>query len=148
MCIRDRFLRCTQIYLEIQHDLQPIIRTTQLYAVVNYDPPQQSVTLNDPTSLEINHSRRIQRFYFSSGDYEVSDFGRAGKTLVLRGTETTDAQSKMQTLKTMTHYGKYITLSGLPDSNLDGNYYITDFRWEKREGYVNIVDWELTLEEA
>ena len=43
---------------------------------------------------------------------------------------------------------KGISISGLPDSNLDGNYYITDFNWEKREGYTDIVDWNLTLEEA
>ena len=66
----------------------------------------------------------------------------------LTGTETTNAETKMNTLKTMTHYGKYVTVSGLPDSNLDGNYYITDFNWEKREGYTDIVDWNLTLEEA
>lgn len=94
------------------------------------------------------HSRRIKRFLFGSGDYEVSDFGRAGKTLVLRGIETTDATSKMQTIKTMAHYGKYITVTGLPDANLDGDYYITSFNWEKREGYTDRVDWSLTLEEA
>jgi len=141
--------KCTQVYAVVTYgDTRPKVCVTQIYSVVNYIPPQSSVTLNDPENIEITHSRRIKRFLFGSGDYEVSDFGRSGKTLALRGVETTDATSKMQTIKTMTHYGKYVTITGLPDSNLDGDYYITSFNWEKKEGYTDRINWSLTLEEA
>jgi len=141
--------RITQTYVVVSYMVNdsPEIRITQLYAVVNYTPPQSTVTLNNPTTLDVTHSRKIQRHTFPSGDYEVDDYGRANKTLTLSGIETSNAYSKMQTLKNMTHYGDKVTLSGLPDSNLNTDYHIKNFTYRQEPGQMNIYHWNLVLEE-
>ena len=143
--------RCTQVYVAVNYteDVHPEIRTTQTYAVVNYTPAQNTVTLNLPDSLSIGHSRSIQRFLFPSGDYEILDVGRSGKTFTISGVETTNADTKMQTLKTMCHYGSVVTITGMPDDNLNTDYLIVDFSFEDISfGSERKYRWTLTLEEA
>ena len=137
----------TQLYVEVEYDAGMEIRTTQEYVVVNYNPPQSTVTLSSPTNLNITHSRKIRRHTFPSGDYEVDDYGRASKTLTISGIETNNAYNKMQTLKTMTHYGDKVSISGFPDSNLDTDYHIRSFTYQQQPGQTNVYHWNLVLEE-
>ena len=141
---------CTQIYAVVDYlaFVNPQIRTTQIYAVVNYTPATSTVSLSIPENLSVSHNRNINRTNFPDGDYVVSDCGRSGKTLVITGQEPTSASTKMEKLKTMTHYGKYVTVAGLPDSNLNTDYMIVNFSFNQESGEVNRYHWNLELEEV
>jgi len=141
---------CTQIYGVVNYDaiINPQIRTTQCYAVVNYTPATSTVTLSTPETLGVSHARNVQRIVFPDGDYRVGDYGRSGKTITLTGQETSTASAKMNSLKTMCHYGKYVTIDGLPDSNLNTDYMITGFSFNQEPGELNRYHWSLDLEEV
>ena len=137
-------------YMTVYYDkvaYNPEIRTTQCYAVVNYDPPVSTVTLTMPKSLRLDHSRQIKRHNFPSGNYQVDDYGRGGKTLTITGWENSSATAKMQSLKDMCHYGDKITIADLPDSNLNRDYHIIDYSFQQGGGEVDMYEWSLTLEE-
>ena len=138
-----------QMYFTVYYteNFTPEIRTTQSYAKVNYIPSPTTVTLTMPESLQVSHSRQISRYTFPSGQYEVDDYGRSGKTLTLSSTETSTTTATMQDLKDMCHYGAAITVAGLPDSNLNRDYHIVDFGFQQQGGEVDIYKWNLTLEE-
>jgi hypothetical protein len=143
--------KCTQVYAVVYYTPTSTtvnMKCTQCYAVVNYTPTASTVSLNNPDSVTVGHSRKIKRHLFADGKYEVLDIGRAKKTLVLTGKEWETSDTKMNTLKTMTHYGKYVTLSGLDDTNLNTDYYIVDFNFTRKAGEPIIYNWSLTLEEA
>jgi len=143
--------RCTQLWVTVNYlkDDSPEIRTTQTYAVVNYTPSSTTVTLRTPESLSVGHSRNVQRFQFPSGGYEIEDVGRGEKALSITGFEYSSADDKMQDLKDMCHYGSVVTIAGLPDTNLDGDYLIHDFNFED-ESYGDVLKyrWHLNLEES
>lgn len=137
-------LKATVYYTE---DFTPEIRTTQSYARVNYVPTPTTVTLTMPESLQVSHSRQVNRHRFFTGNYEVDDYGRAGKTLSINGTEISSATANMQSLKDICHYGASVTISDLPDSNLNTDYHIVDFNFQQQGGEVDIYRWSLSLEE-
>lgn len=122
-------------------------RTTQCYALVNHTPSATTVTLNQPSSLQVSHSRKIDRHTFHTGDYEVDDYGRAGKTLSLNGQETSTASATMQSLKDMIHHGAVVTVAGLDDTNLNTDYHIADFSFSQEAGMQERYYWSLVLEE-
>ena len=139
---------CSQAYAVVTYSIGIEMRTTQLYAVVNYTPTADTVTLNQPETLNVSHSRNVGRTTFSSGDYEVDDYGRSGKTLSVSGQETTDADDDMQALKDIVHYASAVTVAGLDDSNLNGDYHIMDFSFSAEAGMTqNRYRWNLVLEE-
>ena len=140
----------TQTYLVVNYNnsnINPEIRTTQCYAIVNYTPNPSIVTLTIPQTYEVSHSRNIERYIFNDGDYRVFDYGRSNKTFTINGTEDTNAFTKMDTLKTMTHYGSKVSVTGLNDNNINTEYMIKDFRYDMDEGTPSVYRWSLTLEE-
>jgi hypothetical protein len=125
------------------------VQVSQLYTLVNYTPSANSVTLNNPQSISCRHKRNIKRVTFPSGNYKVYDYGRNSKTLEINGVEYSSADTKMNTLKTMCHYGAKVTLSGLDDTNLNTDYMITDFEFNEPAGHVNrYYEYRLSLEEV
>jgi hypothetical protein len=96
----------------------------------------------------MNHSRNTSRFTFPDGDYAVEDMSRAGKSLSLSGWSTVSYYEKMQSIADMAHYSSSVSLSGLPDSNLDGDYYIRSFSFNQEGGQPHLYTWRLDLEEA
>ena len=142
-------LYCNDIDIVVNYDsnISPTIRTTQCYAVVNYEPPASTVTLNTPMTLSASHSRKIGRVTFPDGSYEVDDYGRAGKSLKITGHETSSATANMQKLKDMCHYGEKVTIAGLPDSNHNTDYMIRNFSYKQAGGMVDRYIWSLDLEE-
>jgi len=149
-CEIDTDCRGTQCYAVVNYDIsvQPEIQTSQCYAVVNYTPAANTVTLNDPQELSVSHSRKLGRFTFSDGDYEVADFGRSTKTLTMSGFEYASADDDMQDVKDMTHYPAVVAVTNLDDTNLNTNYWIRDFNFTRMGGEPTIYHWVLVLEEA
>jgi len=146
-------IEVTQIYLMVFYD-QPtappgiLIDTcsTQLYAIVNYNPSVSTVTLPLPDSIGMSHSRKINRFTFPDGGYEVEDMARSGKTLSLTGWSSTNMTTKMQDIADMSHYGSSVSVSGLPDSNLNTDYYIRSFDFNQKGGETELYTWRIDLE--
>jgi len=147
-------VRCSELYAEVNYDYieSPEIRTTQEYAVVNYTPTTSYVSLSMPDQLSVNHSRGVGRFNFPDGDYEIIDTGRSGKALNISGVETSGTVTDMQNMKNMIHYGNKITISGLPDTNLNTDYLIRGFTWNDMSYNDAVTDrtyrYSLQLEEV
>lgn len=147
----NEYTYITQLYAIVNYDAEPHpdIKTTQIYAIVNYTPAVSTITLTIPENLNVGHSRNIERFNFPAGDYEVADYGRSGKTLTITGWETSSATIKMQSIKNMAHYGSSISLTGMPDTNLNTDYMIRNFSWTEEGGYAErFYNWTLELEEV
>ncbi len=146
--------RITQIYATANYTIydNPIIRATQLYAVVNYSPAVSTVSLSMPDQLSVSHNRNVSRFNFPDGDYEIADMGRTGKALNLSGIEYNSTVSDMQSLKDMCHYGSVVSITDLPDTNLNTEYLIRGFTWDDMSysdaSQDRVYRWNLQLEEA
>jgi hypothetical protein len=127
---------------------QSKVVVSNLYVLVKHTPELSTVTLPLPESISMNHSRNTSRFTFPDGDYAVEDMSRAGKSLSLSGWSTVSYHEKMQSIADMAHYSSSVSLSGLPDSNLDGDYYIRSFSFNQEGGQPHLYTWSLELEEA
>ena len=124
---------------------------SQMYAKVAYTPSSSTVTLPLPTGFSVKHARKVNRFLFPDGSYEVDDMGRGGKELSLSGYvygTLSDISDKAQDIADMTHYGKYVSIDNLPNDNLNTDYYIRDFSFDQEGGNPNLYSWKLSLEEA
>lgn len=128
-------------------NLDASFRTTQCYAKVNYTPAASTVTLTMPSSLQVGHSRQVSRHTFPSGNYQVDDYGRSGKTLTMSSVVTDSASDTMQSMKDICHNGAAVTIAGLPDSNLNTDYHVVDFNFSQEGGESGFYRWGLVLEE-
>ena len=140
------FVGCDEGGLEVYNF--STIKVAQYYGVVNYTPSASTITLPLPKSLSMSHSRNINRFTFPNGNYEVEDMSRSGKTLSLTGWSNTDLYTKMQGISDMAHYSSSVSVTGLPDSNLNTDYYIRSFSFNQKGGEVSLYTWSVELEVA
>jgi hypothetical protein len=143
------YARCHIYKIKVYYvkNVVPEVRLTQCYMKVNYDPSAISVTLTQPKKIRFINTRKIEHFNFDDGEYELEDTGCSGKTLVISGTQITSAPAYMETLRTMRDNGDKVTVAGLDDSNLNGDYYIRSFNRRQHIGGVAVnFDWTLTLE--
>jgi len=137
---------CTQVYVVVNCDapVNPEIRTTQLYVMVNYTPSPASVTLLAPNEVRYANARRTERFIFPDGTYCIGDYGRAGKQITLIGTETTNAIQKMRQVQAMLQNPSPVTISGLLDVNQDILWRLKSFDFEYDIGGDH-YDWKAEL---
>jgi len=130
----------------------PEVRITQMYAVIEYQPDEITLELPQPMNLNMNHSRKTNRYTFPDGGYEVEDMGRQGKTITLNGyiydKDTSVIYEKAQSIADMVHYRSAVSLSGMTDPNFNKEYYIKDFNYEQRGGEPYLYKWALILEES
>lgn len=85
----DNEIRITQIYLVVYYaeTTNPEIRTTQCYAKVNYNPSDETCTLNCPEEVSTNHSSNIKTMNMWNGERVVYSLNRSGKSMLLTGKE-------------------------------------------------------------
>jgi len=144
----------TQMYVIVHTsvDVNPEIRTTQCFAKINYQEPYSTVTLNNPSSYTLGHSREIKKLNFWNDDRVVYDLQRSSKYLTMNGMEwdTTESEAtdKMNDLRDFVESGTSIAIEGMDDGNLNKDWYIVDFNWNRDENNTNICNWSLTFEEA
>lgn len=73
------------------------------------------------------------------------DKGRTGNSLNLNGTQYTSGYANMEKINVFT--GGEVELSGMADSNHNGDYFIRLIRFMASEGYpANMYDFNLELE--
>lgn len=116
-----------------------------LYIEYNISP---TCTFNQPETITRGYTRKTESFLFPDGTFKRHDVGSGGKTITMQGTETSSATSNFNTLDTMMAQGEHVTLSDMNNSDLNTDWYISDFTWKQNEGYVNIYDWSLVLMEV
>ncbi|MCK5018101.1 MAG: hypothetical protein KAS32_13675 [Candidatus Peribacteraceae bacterium] len=75
------------------------------------------------------------------------DKGRTGNALSLDGTQYTSGYANMEQINDFT--GNEVALSGMPDSNHDGDYFIVSLHFMASEGYpADMYDFNIELERA
>ena len=73
------------------------------------------------------------------------DKGRTGDAIALHGTQYTSGYAEMEKINNFT--GNEVALSGMTDSNHDGDYFIRLLRFMAGQGYpANMYDFNLELE--
>jgi len=105
-------------------------------------------TLNQPKTITRINTRKTESFLFPDGTFKRHDIGAGGKIITMQGTETSSAVSNFNTLDAIMTTGETITLSNMNNSDLDTDWYITNFNWVQNEAYVDRYDWTLTLKET
>jgi hypothetical protein len=141
---------CTQVYVEVVCSAPPELRFTQVYAKVNYSTPTSYCYLNQPESYTLTHNRSIINRNLFSGERIVYDDGRASKTLSMQGCEecqsASEATARLEWVKNMKDNGIYVTFSGFKDTNLNGNWMITNFEYSQNTENENIWNWNMNCE--
>jgi hypothetical protein len=105
-----------------------------------------SVILNVPDSITISTSRNIQLLSFTSGNIALMDKGYGNKSIIMTGVETSTSDDKMKWLNYMMDNKEIVTISGLPDTNLNTVYYIADLSFKREAGEVYEYDWTITCD--
>lgn len=105
-----------------------------------------TVTLCTPDSLTESVSTNLSNIVFNNGNDVQMTYGKANDTLILGGVEYDDAFSIMQSLNTFMENRAPVTVAGLPDSYLNTDYYLTGVNFELQAGYIDIYNYNITLE--
>lgn len=104
------------------------------------------LSLSMPLALIESTTNEIQNLVFSSGRDKQLNRGKTNDSLTLSGTETTDAVARMEGLNTFMDDQIILTLSGLPDTNLNTDYRISNLDFVQEAGYPDIYNYNITLE--
>jgi len=128
--------------------VNPQIRTTQLYAIISYQPESEECTLTKPRVASRNHQRNINMINFWNGTREVYSLSRQQKTTVLEGAEYgSGACDRVLCIREMGLNGGSIEIDGLNPCSLNTSYKIRSFGWKKISDKPLYYEWQLELEE-
>ena len=148
------YMYASNIHLVVNYliAVNPEIRTTNIYARVNYVPGTDTATLNKPENYSISHSRETKKLNFWSGDRAVYDLKRNSKTLTMNGSEWDDdvvvALTRLEAIKAMAEVGENITISGMDDYNANTTWLISSFDYTQDVNNPNMYNWSLVGEKA
>lgn len=143
---------CSDLYVVVTYleDLNPHIRTTQMYALVNYTPSTETCYLNSPMNYMISNSRKVNIVHPERGDRIVYDICRENKTLTMTGveydTDISTATTRLQCVRDQKDNGMYVTISGIGDTKVDTTWLITDFTYSRDQQNQRVWNWMLTAE--
>ena len=105
-----------------------------------------TVNLNDPTTITITTTKKVQNYVFADGTDAQLDIGKAGDGIIISGVEWSSAFDKMKWLNTIMDNQETVTLSNLSDTNLNTDYYVRDLEYKQQIGNANIYRYSITLE--
>jgi hypothetical protein len=105
-----------------------------------------SVELNSPTNISKSHVRNIKEFLFWDGSETISDWGKQSETIIISGFEYSSATQSMKKVEEMMRNRYQVSITGLPDSEMNTDYIIRNLDYERRGGNVDIYEYTLTLE--
>lgn len=144
-------IRTTQVYAVVEYndDTNPEIRTTQVYAKVNYTAATLECTLNTPRQVSTNHKRNTKMLNFWDGTREVYDLNRSGKSMMLAGSEMYDGScDRVLCARDMARNGQIVVIAGLSLGYFNGNYRMNQFGWKKISEKPEHYEWIMQLEDA
>ena len=105
-----------------------------------------SVTLNDPSSISIGVVKKVENYVFADGTDRQLDRGKNSNYITISGVETNNAQGKTNTLNNIMDNQEDVTVTGLPDSNLNSDYLIRSLEFRHMPGTINIYRYTISLE--
>jgi len=105
-----------------------------------------SVTLSDPTSISIGVVKKVENYVFADGTDSQLDRGKSSNYITISGVETSNSRGKMNTLNTMMDNQEDVTITGLPDSNLNSDYLIRSLNFNHIPGTIDVYRYTISLE--
>jgi len=142
----DSYNYCTQVYVEVYYneDVSPEIRTTQVYAKVNYST---HCTLTAPEEVSDDHSQNVKMLNLWNGERIVFGLSRSKWGLVLTGREWySGACDRIICVRNLGLDNLPITINGLNNINWDGDWRILSFGWKIITECPEHIEWILELE--
>lgn len=106
----------------------------------------ETITLTQPNKLYFGSIQKLEKHVFPDGSFKRYNVGDGGKVITLVGTETS-GEADMNTLDQLRKSGYPVTIAGLDHDELNTTWYISNFKWNKQEAYVDRYDWNLELVE-
>ena len=103
-----------------------------------------SIYLDMPTALLESTTKTVQNLVFNDGTDVQLDRGKTGDSLTLSGTEISTATEKMEDLNSLMNNQRIITIDGLPDTNLNTDYRISNLDFST--DLYDIYHYNITLE--
>jgi len=104
------------------------------------------LTLNDPKTVNITISKKVETIYYTDGTDMQRDKGKTVHGLTITGLEYNDTNNSMEYINNMMDNQDVITVSGLGHNDLDTNYIVSDFNFKREEGEPNSYYYTLILE--
>jgi len=105
-----------------------------------------NVTLEYPTSIVNTISKNVENIVFNDNTDAQLDCGKNEYGITLNGVETSNADANMQTINNIMDAQETVTITNLPDSNLNKEYRMRDFSFKRESGEINRYSYSLTLE--
>jgi len=105
-----------------------------------------SVTLEYPTSIINTISKNVENIVFNDNTDVQLDRGKNEYSITLNGVETSNADANMQTINNIMDAQETVTITNLPDSNLNKDYQIRDFSFKRESGEISRYSYSLALE--
>jgi hypothetical protein len=141
--------RSTQLYAVVNYtnpSFSPQIRTTQAYIKVNYTSEASCCFLRQPETYTLSHERNI-KISNTWSEHIVRDDGRNSKNLTLNGCEyESQATARLNCVRNMVEEGIDCTFYGLFDGNLNTNWHIKSFNYDRDAQNPNVWNYTMNCE--
>ena len=106
-----------------------------------------TVTLTDPFGIAEMSTEKIATHVFSDNSYVAHHTGRSSEGLIITGIQRgSDVYTKMSDIKAIMDNAEEVTISGLSDSNLNGDYRIANLEKRRQTSDGLCVRYTLSLE--
>jgi len=164
-------VRWSQVWLQINYTkpVSPEIRTSQMYAIVNYTPGSSTCSLTKPYVYTIEKTRDVGKFNSWSGNRYVYDIAKKTHTLSMQGIcpayeydsigfpefpltfpltfgEYSSVSEQLQCVKLMKDSGVFVDFTGFDDDNLNTSWIITEFTYNISGDNPRLYEWSLTAD--
>ena len=111
---------------------------------ISYGATEYNIEM--PDSIIESSTKNIQNLVFNDGTAVELDRGKTGDSLTLSGSEISSATENMEGLNTFMDNQRIITVTNLPDSNLNTDYLISELNFSQEGGEKNLYMYNITLE--
>ena len=104
------------------------------------------VALDTPSNISHGLNKKVNTIIWGDGTDVQDDYGKSGDILKLTGKIITNAYNSVASINTIMDNQEIVTITGLPDSNHDTDYYIKNFSFKQNSGMIARYDYSLSLE--
>ena len=105
-----------------------------------------TVTLRNPERIDFSTTKNVVNYVFADNTDLQLDEGKTIDQIIIRGVETSSASSNMNKINAFMDGQEEITVAGLSDTNLNTDYIVNDFSFNRGMGEVDRYSYDLTLE--
>lgn len=105
-----------------------------------------TVTLTNVGRVDFSTSRKIVNYVFNDNTDIQEDEGKTSDNITVSGVETSSVTTKMEKLNTIMDNSEEVTVTDLPDNNLNTDYHISDLQFNQQPGWTDRYSFSITLE--